>query len=139
MTTRAKSGPQGMFRIEPFSGAHVDGVVALCSAEGWPSWTREKVGRAFSAPGVLALVALDGDEVVGVAELLTDGEVMSYLALLVVSQAARRRGVGRELIRHLFAQSGLSRMDLLSETDSTAFYESFPHKQKPGYRLHSET
>ncbi len=128
-----------MLRIEPFSEAHADEVVALCRAEGWPSWTHEKVARAFSAPGVLALVALDGDELGGVAELLTDGEVMAYLALLVVSQAARRRGVGRELIRHLLGQSGLSRMDLLSEAESTAFYESFPHKQKPGYRLYSET
>jgi ribosomal protein S18 acetylase RimI-like enzyme len=63
-------------------------------------------------------VALEENEVVGFAELLTDGEVMAYLALLVVSMRARRRGIGRALIRDLFARSGLSRMDLLSEPDS---------------------
>lgn len=75
---------------------------------------------------------------VGVAELLTDGEVIGYLALLVVSARARRRGVGRALIRDLFERSGLSRLDLLSETDSVVFYESFPHKVKPGYRLYDD-
>jgi ribosomal protein S18 acetylase RimI-like enzyme len=123
-------------RIETFSDAHLDQVVALCAAEGWPSWTHERAARAFSAPGVLAFVALDEDAVVGVAELLTDGEVIAYLALLVVSQEARRRGIGRALIRNLFTRSGLSRIDLLSETDSPSFYEAFPHKTKPGYRLY---
>jgi hypothetical protein len=27
-------------------------------------------------------------------------------------------------------------MDLLSDTDSVAFYESFTHKIKPGFRLY---
>jgi ribosomal protein S18 acetylase RimI-like enzyme len=68
--------------------------------------------------------------------LLTDGEVTAYVALLVLSVQARHRGVGRALTLNLFARSGLSRMDLLSETVSVVFYESFPHKVKPGYRLH---
>jgi ribosomal protein S18 acetylase RimI-like enzyme len=126
-------------RIETFSDAHLDEVVALCAAEGWPSWTDQRVGRAFSAPGVLALVALEEDAVLGVAELLTDGEVIAYLGLLVVSQQARRRGTGRALIRELFTRSGLPRIDLLSETDSVSFYEAFPHKTKPGYRLYDNT
>jgi predicted N-acetyltransferase YhbS len=126
-------------RIETFSDAHLDEVVALCAAEGWPSWTHQRVARAFSAPGVLALVALEEDAVLGVAELLTDGEVIACLGLLVVSQEARRRGTGRALVRELFTRSGLSRIDLLSETDSVSFYEAFPHKTKPGYRLYDNT
>jgi len=128
-----------VLRIEAFSLTHLDEVVALCAAEGWPSWTHQSVERAFFGPGVLALVAVEGSNVVGVAELLTDGEVIAYLALLVVSSEARRRGVARALIRDLFARSGLSRMDLLSETNSASFYESFPHKIKPGYRLYDKT
>ncbi len=127
-----------MFCIEPFAKAHVAGVVALCAAEGWPSWTPERVVRALSAPGVVALVAVEEDRVVGVAELLTDGEVIGYLGLLVVSANARRRGVARTLIRELFDRSSLIRLDLLSEDDSVAFYESLPHKVKPGFRLYGE-
>jgi len=88
------------------------------------------------APGVIALTAHDDGELVGVAELLTDGIVIAYLGLLVVARHARRRGVGRSLVGELFARCGLSRIDLLSEVDATAFYESLPHKVKPGYRIY---
>lgn len=125
-----------MLRIEPFANSDADDVVALCGAEGWPSWTSQKVAAAFSAPGVVALTAHDDGELVGVAELLTDGQVIAYLGLLVVARHARRRGVGRSLIGELFTRCGLSRIDLLSEIDSTDFYESLPHKVKPGYRIY---
>jgi predicted N-acetyltransferase YhbS len=125
-----------MLRIEPFQPGHADAVAALCAAEGWPSFTPEKVADALCAPGVIALTAHDDGEVVGVAELLTDGVVVAYLGLLVVATDARRMGVGRGLIGELFARSGASRIDLLSEIDVTDFYESLPHKVKPGYRIY---
>jgi ribosomal protein S18 acetylase RimI-like enzyme len=124
--------------ITTFEPVHVDGVVRLCSAEGWPSWTLENVLAAFSSPGVIAVTALDGDRVIGVAELLTDGRVIAYLGLLIVERQARREGVGRALIEELFSRSGLNRMDLLAEDASTGFYESQTHKVKPGYRLYSD-
>ena len=125
-----------MVRVEPFSDEHVEGVVALCESEGWLSWTPETVARAFSSPGVMAVVAIDDGGVIGAAELLTDGVVMGYLGLLVVAERARRQGVGRALIADLFSRSGLSRIDLLSEDDSVAFYESFQRKRKPGLRIY---
>lgn len=122
--------------IVAFETLHADGVVRLCAAENWPSWTRENVLGAFSSPGVIALVAVDGDDVVGAAQLLTDGRVIAYLGLLVVDRDARGHGVGRALVDELFSRCRLSRFDLLSEEGSTRFYESLPHKAKPGYRLY---
>lgn len=124
--------------ITTFERHRVDGVVRLCAAEGWPSWTAENVLAAFSSPGVIAVTALDGDRVIGVAELLTDGRVMAYLGLLIVERQARGQGVGHALVEELFSRSGLNRMDLLAEDASTGFYESRPHKVKPGYRLYSD-
>jgi hypothetical protein len=43
------------------------------------------------------------------------------------------------LVGELFERSGLGRMDLLSEDGSTGFYESLPHKVKPGYRVYRQT
>ena len=125
-----------MPQIVPFEPLHLDGVVQLCAAEGWPSWTHENAARAFAAPGVIVVVAVEDGDVLGVAELLTDGHVMAYLALLVVAKRARGRGIGRALIDELFDRSALQRMDLLSEQGSIPFYESMPHKTKPGYRLY---
>jgi ribosomal protein S18 acetylase RimI-like enzyme len=124
-------------QIEPFTETHLEGVVAVCAAEGWASWTTERTAKAFSAPGVIAIVAVDGADVVGVAELLTDGEVMAYLAVLVVAEGARGRGIGKALVHNLFERAGLARMDLLAEIASTGFYESFEHKPKPGYRIYA--
>jgi ribosomal protein S18 acetylase RimI-like enzyme len=125
-----------MTAIVPFEERHVDGVVALCAAERWPSWTVDTVSRAFGAPGVAALVAEEAGMVVGAAQLVTDGTVIAYLGLLVVAADVRGQGIGRQLIDELFRRSGLGRMDLLSEDASTGFYESLPHKTKPGYRLY---
>jgi ribosomal protein S18 acetylase RimI-like enzyme len=127
-----------MAEITTFEAAHVEGVVRLCAAQGWPSWTPENVAAAFSAPGVLALTALSDDDVVGAAQLLIDGRVMAYLGLLVVDERFRRNGIGHALVGELFERSGLARMDLLSEDGSTAFYESLPHRVKPGYRLYRQ-
>jgi GNAT superfamily N-acetyltransferase len=127
-----------MPQIVPFNPVHLDGVVRLCDAEGWPSWTHENTALALAAPGVIAVVAEENGDVVGVAELLTDRRVMAYLALLVVAKRARGRGIGRALVRDLFDRSGLGRMDLLSEQGSIPFYESMPHKTKPGYRLYKD-
>jgi GNAT superfamily N-acetyltransferase len=120
----------------PFEPRHLDGVVQLCAGEGWASWTHENAARAFAAPGVIVVVAAESGDVLGVAELLTDRQVMAYLALLVVAERARGQGIGRKLIDELFARSGLRRMDLLAEEASIPFYESLPHKTKPGYRLY---
>jgi ribosomal protein S18 acetylase RimI-like enzyme len=125
-------------QLVSFSPVHTAGVCALTTAEGWPSWTPERVERAFGAPGVIAVVAVDGaGEVVGVAEMLTDGAVMAYLGVLVVAERVRGQGVGRELMLEAARRTGLERFDLLSEDDSLAFYEGFPHKRKPGVRIYT--
>lgn len=116
---------------------HTTGVCALAAAQGWPSWTPERAERALTAPGVVAVVAVDeAGEVVGVAEMLSDGAVIAYLGLLLVAERVRGQGIGRELMLEAARRTGLERFDLLSEDDALAFYERFPHKRKPGVRIY---
>jgi len=116
----------------------VTAVVAMCAAEGWPSWSDpDLVARALSSPGSVALVALDGEETVGFAQILTDGVISSYLALLVTAASHRRSGIARELVAEGFARSGVGRMDLLTDDDAAAFYESMTHRPLRGYRLYA--
>ena len=53
--------------IEPFTRAHLDGLIALVATAGWTEYTEdaERTYRALSAPGATTLVALADGRVVG--------------------------------------------------------------------------
>jgi predicted N-acetyltransferase YhbS len=125
-----------MDQIVSFEPPLTAGVVALCAAAGWESYTAERAPKALTAPGVTCLVALDGDDVIGVAQMLSDDEINAYLAILIVAEGMRNQGVGRALVEELFARTGVERMDLLSTDQAVEFYGRFEHKQKPGFRLY---
>jgi ribosomal protein S18 acetylase RimI-like enzyme len=92
--------------------------------------------RLLTAPGVTTVVAvLDGD-VVGFAELFSDGEVQAFLTSIAVDARLRRRGIGRALVEASLQMAGATQVDLLSEEASVGFYETFPHFRKPGFRLY---
>ena len=92
--------------------------------------------RILTAPGVTTVVAVNEGEVVGFAQLLSDGELQAFLASIAVDARFRGRGVGRALVEEALRLGGGTRIDLLSEDASVGFYERFPHFRKPGYRLY---
>lgn len=75
--------------VRPFAHEHLNGALRLCTAENWPSFPAdpERAERILTAPGVTTVVAVDGDDVVGFAELFSDGELQTYLANLAVDVA----------------------------------------------------
>lgn len=117
---------------------HLDGVLRLSAAEGWLSLSSdgERARRALTAPGVVTVVAVDNDEVIGFAQMLTDGEIEAYLCVLVVAAPARGCGIGKALVAEAFQRSGTQRIDVLSLVDSTGFYERFRHRAMSGYRIY---
>ncbi|MBB5235763.1 GNAT family N-acetyltransferase [Deinococcus budaensis] len=117
---------------------HLPGVMALCGAEGYGSYTEDAgmTWRALTNPGVTTLVAVQGDRVLGVAQMLGDGVIQAFLVLLVVHPEARGRGLGRRLVEETFARAGGKRVDLLAEEGAEAFYSRFAHRRKPGFRLY---
>jgi ribosomal protein S18 acetylase RimI-like enzyme len=133
--------------IVTYEPRHLDGVLALCKAEGWISFAGnpERAGRAMTGPGVTALVALDdeagpGDEerVLGFAQAVGDGCFGGYLAMLLVDDAARGRGIGKALVERTLVDSGVLRLDLLSSEGAMSLYERFPHIRIPGFRLYPD-
>jgi ribosomal protein S18 acetylase RimI-like enzyme len=121
-----------------FSEDQLPGVLRLCEAEGWPSLPADpaRAARALTAPGVVTVVAVEDGEVLGFAQLLTDGEIQAYLCDMVVAAKARRQGVGTKLVEEAFARSGAQRVDLLALDESEGFYRSFRHRTLPGYRIY---
>lgn len=113
---------------------HLSAVIALYAAEGW-SQARdvERTWRTLSASGSIALVAISEEEVIGVAHVLTDGEIQAFLSLFVVARGFRGAGVGRRLVEEAHACSGARRMDLVSCNDG--FYEALGARPVSGFRI----
>lgn len=123
-------------QIVPFEDRHASGIARLCTTVQWPSLTdSEVVRRVCTAPGAVAYVAVEEDEVVGFAQALGDGVLQSHLSFLAVHPDHRRRGIARLLTVATFQSTGTLRMDLITDS-AEEFYESFEHKSMKGYRLY---
>lgn len=122
--------------VVPFAPAHLPGVLALCAAEGWPTYPADpaRAEAAFRAPGTYTLVAVDGDEVIAFAHALGNG-LRLYLAEIATAAHRRREGIARRLIDELFACSAVTKIDLLTDT-AAEFYATFPHRTFTGFRLY---
>jgi ribosomal protein S18 acetylase RimI-like enzyme len=124
--------------VVPFTEEHLGAVLELCRRQGWPSLPEDpaRARRALLAPGVTTVVARDADAVVGFAQMMSDGEIQAYLALLLVAEPYRRRGIARRLVQDALRRAGGARVDLLSERESAAFYRSLPNRSFDGWRLY---
>jgi hypothetical protein len=112
-------------------------VLALCTQEEWPSYPADPVRAhsVFTAPGVVSVVAVDDNDIVGFAYCQTDGAIQAHLSLLVVTPSRRREGIARGILALAFDHVGARRMDLITDS-AEDFYRSMPHKVKPGFRIY---
>lgn len=113
------------------------GVLRLCALEAWPSFLEDetRAHRVLTAPGVTTMVAVEGEHLLGFAQLQSDGEIQAHLSLIAVDPSSRRRGIARQLIALGLQEAGGLRIDLLTDT-ADDFYASLPHFQMNGYRLY---
>jgi len=111
------------------------GVMELFAGERWSyADDEQRTWRALTAPGTLSLVALSSEEtVVGIAQVLSDGEVQAFLAVLVVAREHRRGGVARRLVEEARARTYGLRLDVISCADQ--FYEQLGFRRVSGFRL----
>ncbi|TDU87283.1 acetyltransferase (GNAT) family protein [Kribbella voronezhensis] len=125
-------------RYTQYERAHLPGIVALCEAEGWPSFPadHERAHAVLTGPGVTSVVALDDNgEVVAFAYLLSDGHIQAYLAELAVAATHRRQGIARALLEYAMPLTGAQRIDLVTDT-AQDFYASLPHHTFSGFRIY---
>jgi ribosomal protein S18 acetylase RimI-like enzyme len=77
-------------------------------------------------------VAWDGDGLVGMARLLSDGVCNAYLLDVWAASSHRRRGIGSALVRHLVARVPGQHVGLQTD-DAHGFYESLGFRRQPEF------
>jgi len=76
--------------------------------------------------------ARDGDRVVGMARLLSDGVSNAYLLDVWTASQYRRQGIATELVRRLLEQVPGQHVGLQTD-DAQAFYDSLGFRPQPEF------
>ena len=124
--------------IEPFTRAHLDGLIALVAAEGWTEYTEdaERTYRALSAPGATTLVALADGRVVGAIQVQSDGVIQAHVSLLLIDPETRGHQLGSRLLREGLERAGGLQLDIRTRTEG--YYERLGASRSLGFRLTRE-
>ena len=124
--------------IEPFTQAHLDGLIALVAAEGWTEYTDdvERTHRALTSPGVTTLVAIAGGHLVGAIQVQSDGLIQAHVSMLLIARNSRGVGLGSRLLRHGFERAGGLQLDVRTRTEG--YYERLGASRSLGFRLTRE-
>jgi ribosomal protein S18 acetylase RimI-like enzyme len=94
--------------------------------------TPDALRRSFEQSQHTA-IARDGERVVGMARLLSDGVCNAYLVDVWTASACRRRGIASAMIRFLLDQVPGQHVGLQVDGDATAFYESLGFEPQPEF------
>jgi ribosomal protein S18 acetylase RimI-like enzyme len=124
--------------IEPFTQAHLDGLLALVAAEGWTEYADdvERTHRALTAPGVTTLVAIAGGHLVGAIQVQSDGLIQAHVSMLLIAPNSRGVGLGSRLLRDGLERAGGLQLDVRTRTEG--YYERLGASRSPGFRLTRE-
>jgi ribosomal protein S18 acetylase RimI-like enzyme len=71
---------------------------------GWP-WYGEEATRRALAGSSFGVVAMRGDEIVGMGRMVGDGSVFFYMQDIVVDPDVQRLGIGGSLVSALLARA----------------------------------
>jgi ribosomal protein S18 acetylase RimI-like enzyme len=124
--------------IHPFARAHLDGLIRLVAAEGWAEYADdpERTHRALSAPGVTTLVALAGEQVIGVIQVQSDGVIQAHVSMLLIAPEWRDHGIGSRLLCEGLERAGGLKLDIRTRTEG--YYERLGATRSLGFRLTRE-
>ncbi len=124
--------------IEPFTRAHLEGLIALVAAEGWNEYSddAERTHRALTAPGVTTLVAIAGGHLVGAIQVQSDGLIQAHVSMLLIDRSSRGAGLGSRLLRQGLERAGGLQLDIRTRTEG--YYERLGASRSLGFRLTRE-
>ncbi|WP_045732375.1 GNAT family N-acetyltransferase [Pseudarthrobacter chlorophenolicus] len=113
-------------------------VLALYGAVEWLAYTKDPDALQRALQGSSTLVAArDGQVLVGLARVISDGASICYLQDILVLPSHHRRGIGRALAERALEEYPHVRQKVLitdDEPKQKAFYESLGYAQTDEFR-----
>jgi ribosomal protein S18 acetylase RimI-like enzyme len=115
-----------------FAGIHWEQAKTDLTADNFDNGrTAAALRRSFSQSQHVAF-ARDGDRLVGMARLLSDGVCNAYLLDVWTASPYRRRGIGSAMIVHLLDQVPGQHVGLQTD-NAQPFYESLGFRSQPEF------
>lgn len=107
----------------------------LYEKEGWMTFiNRENDALQAWKNSTVTLVALDGNNVVGLLRALSDEKITTYIAEIIVDINYRGKGIGKALLEVCHDLYPSTRIDLLSSEGADEFYKSNKFRAVSGFR-----
>jgi len=126
--------PKGIC-IRQFNETDFSSIQILYEKEGWMTFLKrsEDALKAWKNSNI-ALVALDGNIIVGLIRALTDREITTYIAEIIVDTSYRGMGIGKALLDMCHNLYPHARLDLLSTDGADDFYQRNSFRRHMGFR-----
>jgi GNAT superfamily N-acetyltransferase len=111
----------------------------LFATTGWNNSYRANVAdleRALAASWCV-VAAYDGDQLVGIGRVVSDGVLYAMVYDMIVRPSHQRQGIGAEILRRLVARcrtAGIRNVQLFSAAGISAFYEKRGFIARPADR-----
>ena len=126
-------------QVRSFQENDFQTVKELNKQEGWNNLVKKHDESLCSwLNSEPALIAVDGDEVIGFLRGLTDGAVTLYVCELLVKEEYRNRGVAEHLVRTAHECYPSTRVEMIANQESQGYYESRGYRAFSGFRKAAE-
>lgn len=94
---------------------------------------KEDTKNAWNNSNV-AFVACTNDQVIGYIRGITDGSITLFVCEVVIDQDYRGLGIGTDLLKFVHNQFPKTRMELLTSSSSSSYYERQAFRSFYGFR-----